>query len=573
MENRIYEPMYIDNLKDMLKKSGNLHGDRPAFKFKTEKPGEFKIITHKEFRKDIDYLGTALIDLGLRYKRIAIISENRYEWCTAYLAISCGTGIVVPFDKSSPENEIKNLIERSNVEAIFFSRKYDDIINRIKGKEIGKLKYYISMDLEKSENGIYSQKELIQKGKSLLINGNTKFIDAEIDSENMGMMLFTSGTTALSKIVALSHKNVCANIMDIASVINITENDIILSFLPLHHAFECTVGFLYMVYQGACIAFCDGIKHIASNIKEYEITAMISVPILFENMYKRIMRSIEKKGKTKSVQKGIKISNALLKINIDARKKIFKEVHEALGNKVRLFVSGAAGLDPSVEKGYNDLGIKIIQGYGLTETSPVIAAGNDLYSRIGSVGKVFPSLEVKIDNPNNDGIGEILVKGPSVMIEYYGNEEETKNSLKNGWFHTGDLGYFDKDNYLYVTGRKKNVIVLKNGKNIYPEELESLVNRIDGVKESIVYGKKDKDDDTLICVKIVYDIDAIKEKYNLENEEEILVLMQQKIKEINKKIPIYKYIREVNITQEELIKTTTAKVKRQDELAKILNSI
>ena len=573
MENRIYEPMYIDNLKDMLKKSGNLHGDRPAFKFKTEKPGEFKIITHKEFRKDIDYLGTALIDLGLRYKRIAIISENRYEWCTAYLAISCGTGIVVPFDKSSPENEIKNLIERSNVEAIFFSRKYDDIINRIKGKEIGKLKYYISMDLEKSENGIYSQKELIQKGKSLLINGNTKFIDAEIDSENMGMMLFTSGTTALSKIVALSHKNVCANIMDIASVINITENDIILSFLPLHHAFECTVGFLYMVYQGACIAFCDGIKHIASNIKEYEITAMISVPILFENMYKRIMRSIDKKGKTKSVQKGIKISNALLKINIDARKKIFKEVHEALGNKVRLFVSGAAGLDPSVEKGYNDLGIKIIQGYGLTETSPVIAAGNDLYSRIGSVGKVFPSLEVKIDNPNNDGIGEILVKGPSVMIEYYGNEEETKNSLKNGWFHTGDLGYFDKDNYLYVTGRKKNVIVLKNGKNIYPEELESLVNRIDGVKESIVYGKKDKDDDTLICVKIVYDIDAIKEKYNLENEEEILVLMQQKIKEINKKIPIYKYIREVNITQEELIKTTTAKVKRQDELAKILNSI
>ena len=571
MENRIYEPMHIENLKDMLKKSGNLYGNRPAFKFKTEKPGEFKIITHKEFRKDIDYLGTALIDLGLRYKRIAVISENRYEWCTAYLAIACGTGIVVPFDKSSPENEIRNLIERSNVEAIFFSRKYDDIMKRIKEKGIGKLKYYISMDLEETENGVYSQKELIKKGKSLLINGNTKFIDAEIDSENMGMMLFTSGTTALSKIVALSHKNICANIMDIASVINITENDTVLSFLPLHHAFECTVGFLYMLYKGACIAYCDGIKHIANNIKEYEITAMISVPVLFENMYKRIMRNIEKKGKLKSVQKGIKISNALLKINIDARKKIFKEIHEVLGGKVRLFVSGAAGLDPAVEKGYNDLGLKIVQGYGLTETSPVIAAGNDVYTRIGSVGKIFPSLEVKIDNPNNEGIGEILVKGPSVMIEYYGNEEETNNSLKNGWFHTGDLGYFDKDNFLYVTGRKKNVIVLKNGKNIYPEELENLVNRIDGVKESIIYGRKDKDDDTKICVKIVYDIDAIKENYNIESEEEIYNLMHQKIKEVNKKLPIYKYIREISITQEELIKTTTAKVKRQEELAKILS--
>ena len=262
MENRIYEPMKIENLKDMLKKSGELYGERPAFKYKTDKPGEFKTYTHEEVRDMIDSLGTALIDIGLQGKRIAVIGENRIEWEIAYLSIACGAGVVVPLDKSLPENEIKSLIERSNVEAIFYSKKYDTIMQKIREKQIGKLKYFISMDLEEKENGIYSQKELIEKGKSLLINGNTKFIDAEIDSENMGMMLFTSGTTAVSKVVALSHKNICTNMMDIASVINITENDTLLSFLPLHHAFECTVGFLHIIYKGESIAFCDGIRHI-----------------------------------------------------------------------------------------------------------------------------------------------------------------------------------------------------------------------------------------------------------------------------------------------------------------------
>lgn len=570
MGERIYEPMKIENLKDMLKKSGEKYGNRPAFKYKTETPGKFRIITHNEFRKDINYLGTALIDLGLKYKRIAVISENRYEWCTAYLAIACGTGIVVPLDKSLPAGEIKSLIERSNVEAIFYSKKYDEVMNEIKQDGELNLKIFISMDLEEDKDGIYSQKRLIEKGKNLLESGNLKFINAEIDSENMGMMLFTSGTTAVSKVVALSHKNLCANMMDIASVINITENDTLLSFLPLHHAFECTVGFLHIMYKGACIAFCDGIRHIAENLKEYEISAMISVPILFENMYKKLMRNVEKKGKLKDIKRGIKLSNLLAKINIDIRSKVFKEIHDALGGHVRLFVNGAAALDPQVEQGFNDLGFKIVQGYGLTETSPVIAAGNDKYSKIGSVGKVFPSLEVKIEDPNEEGIGEIWVKGPSVMIEYYGNEEATRENLKNGWFKTGDLGYLDSEGYLFISGRKKNVIVLKNGKNIYPEELENLVNRIEGVKESIVYGRPDTDNDTKICVKIVYDENIVKTIYGVEGEEEVQKLMLQKVKETNKKVPAYKYIREVMVTQEELIKTTTAKVKRQEELAKIL---
>ncbi len=571
MEKRLHKYVEFTDLKDMLEKTGKLYGDRPAYKFKTDEEDKFDIITHKEFRDDVNALGTALINLGLKNKRIAVISENRYEWGLAYLAVCCGTGIVVPMDKSLPENEIESLIERSKVDAIIYSKKYNNIMEKIRQENKYNLKIYISMEENEETPNVYIEKELVNKGKQLIKEGNREFIDAKIDSEKMGIMLFTSGTTAMSKAVSLSHKNICANIMDIASVIELNEYDTLLSFLPLHHTFECSVGFLYPLSKGSAIAFCDGIRHIADNIKEYKITAMISVPILFENMYKKVIKGIEKQGKLEKVKKGIKISNFLLKFHIDIRKKLFKEIHDKLGGKARLFVSGAAGLDPDVEKGFNELGFKVLQGYGLTETSPVIAAENDKYTRIGSVGKVFPSLEVKIDNPNEQGIGEIVVKGPSVMLEYYENEEATKQSLKDGWFYTGDLGYFDKDNFLYITGRKKNVIVLKNGKNIYPEELENLVNKIEGVKESMVYGRPDSDGDTTVCCKIVYDKENIKEIYNTENEEELLKIINDEIKKINKLMPAYKYIRNVKITDEELIKTTTQKVKRHEELAKILS--
>ena len=514
-------------------------------------------------------MGTALISMGLKGKRIAIISENRYEWGQSYLAICCGTGIVVPIDKALPEGEIENLIKRSKVEAIFFSEKYEKILTKIKEEGNSDLKVLISME-DETKDGIYSQKDLLKQGKKLIEDaGDRRFIDATIDNESMGIMLFTSGTTDISKAVALSHKNICSNLMDIASVIEVTEKDTMLSLLPLHHTFESTVGFLYPLYKGACVAFCDGIRHFAENINEYKVTVIVSVPLLFENMYKKMMKAVEKQGKLKTVQTGIKISNFLRKFGIDIRKKLFKEIHDSLGGEARLFVSGAAGLDPNVEKGFNDLGFKTVQGYGLTETSPVLAAGNDKYTRIGSVGKAFPSVEVKIENKDEQGIGEIVVKGPNVMLEYYDNEEATKNSLIDGWFYTGDLGYIDKDGYIYITGRKKDVIVLKNGKNVFPEELESLVNRVTGVRESLVYGIKDKDDDTRVCVKIVYDEEAVKEEYNLEKEEDIFDLMKNKIKEINKTMPTYKYIKDVTITKEELIKTTTAKVKRHEELAKI----
>ena len=566
------ENMKFKDLKDMLKKSGEAYGDKTAFMFKTDKPGEFRTITHKEFRYEINALGTSLIKMGLKDKRIAVISENRYEWQLAYLAIATGTGVVVPLDKALPENEIESLILRSQVEAIFYSSKYNEVMDKLRNKKNTNLKYFISMDLNENTNGIYAQKSLIEKGKKLLAEGNKKFLDAKINPDKMGIMLFTSGTTAMSKAVMLSHKNLVTNMMDIHTRFGMSYEDRLLSFLPLHHVFECTVGFLYVVSIGACICFCDGVKHIADNLKEYKITAMISVPAVYEVMYRKVMKTIEKKGKLEAAQKGIKISQTLLKVGIDVRKKVFKEVHDNLGGEFKIAVAGGAPLDVETQKGFNNLGINLIQGYGLTESSPVIAAETPKEKRIGAIGKKFPSVEVKIENPDDEGVGELLAKGPSIMLGYYENEEATKSALdKDGWLHTGDLARIDKDGYIYIAGRKKSVIVLNNGKNVYPEELENLLNKVEGIKESFVYEKKDEDGDVKVCTKLVYDKDLIKDLYNIEGEENIKEFLWQKVKEVNNLMPKYKYIREMIITEEELIKTTTLKIKRHEEIKKILS--
>ena len=568
---RLHKCDKFANLKEMINLSAQKHGDKPAFRFKTDKPGEFRNITFNDFLNDINALGTKLINMGLSDKRIAIISDNRYEWALAYMAIACGTGVVVPLDKMLPANELEALIIRSGVEAIFYSSKYDEVMKDIRNRKTTDLRYYISMDLEKRENGVYSQKELVKAGKELIEKGNRKFLDAKINNEAMGFMLFTSGTTAMSKAVMLSHKNIASNLMDIAKVLNLDERDTLLSFLPLHHTFECTVGFLYPISRGSSIAYCEGIRHIANNIKEYQITAMISVPALYESIYKRLMKNIEKKGKLPEVEKMIKLTNMFSKVGIDLKRVIFKDIIDGLGGKIRLLVNGAAALSPEVEKGFNDLGITTVQGYGLTETSPVISAGTDFEQRIGSVGKVFPSVKLKIMNKDENGIGEIYVKGPTVMLGYYQNEEATKEVLDKGWFNTGDLGYVDKKGFLFLCGRKKSVIVLKNGKNVFPEEIETVINKIEGVKESFVYGQAEEDDkiDLKVCAKIVYDKELMKEIYHVEKEEEIYDILWDKIKEINKTMPEYKYVKKIIVTDEELAKTTTQKIKRHEEMKKI----
>ena len=557
---RLYKYIEITDLKDMLKKSGEKYGEKIAYKIRQE--NEYKEITHSEVRKMVDGLGTKLIDMGLKDKRIAVIGENRYEWEIAYLSIVCGTGTVVPLDKSLPENELESLIERSKAEAIICSQKYVEILKKTK------LKYIISMDLENDNDGIISQKRLISEGIQLVKSGNTSFTNAKIDNEKMSIMLFTSGTTSISKAVALSHKNICSNLMDISSILDVNSSDVFLSFLPLHHVFECTVGFLFSLYVGAETVFCDGIRHIPENLAEYKVSVMASVPAIYERLFKIIKKHLEKQGKVEQI---LKDEEKYKDSSMEKKKEVFKEIHDLLGGNIKLFISGAASLDPSIEEKFRRLGFNMVQGYGLTETSPVVAIGNKKYHKTGSIGKCVPSDEVKLLDVNKDGIGELAVKGPNVMLEYYGNKEATEKVLKNGWFQTGDLARIDEEGYIFICGRKKSVIVLKNGKNIFPEEMETLINKEDGVEESFIFGKPISKDpnDIKIFVKIVYN----KESFEGKTETEIKEYFNEKIKSINKTMPHYKAIRGIIISDKPLIKTTTNKIKREKNLEQIIKEL
>lgn len=564
MSERLYDYLEIKDLKDMLNKTNKLYGERPAYKIKIEE-GKYKVFKHKDVRKMVDCLGTALINLGLKGKRIAVIGENCIEWEIAYLAVVCGTGIVVPLDKSLPENELEDLIERSEIEAIFYTRKYAEAIEKIKYSEKNKLKHLIAMNLTVHTEGVYSQEELIETGRKLINEGNRKFLDADINPDEMSIMLFTSGTTSKSKVVALSHKNICSNLMDLASVLDVNSEDTLLSILPIHHVFECTVGFLFSLYRGAQTVFCDGIRHVVENLKEYQVSVMACVPAIYERIFMMIKKQMEKQGK---LQKILEDEEKYKNASLEEKKEIFKEIHDMLGGKIKLFISGAAALDYKIEEKYRALGLNLVQGYGLTETSPVIGVGNKKYYKTGSVGKAVPSVEVKIVNKNDEGIGELAVKGPTVMIEYYNDKNATKEAIKDGWFYTGDLAKIDDEGYIFICGRKKSVIVLKNGKNIFPEEMENLVNKIEGVKESFIFGKQQSEDkeNIKINVEIVFDREIVEDVYKVKTDAQIYEVLAKEVKEINKTMPRYKSIKGIILTEKPLIKTTTNKIKRQANL-------
>ena len=554
----------ITDLKDMLNKTKNMYGDKLAYKIKLEE-GKYKMFSHKEVRDMVDALGTALISLGLKGKRIAVIGENRYEWEIAYLSIVCGTGVVVPLDKALPENELESLVERSEIEAIFYTGKYSEVIRKIRDKNTNKLKYLIAMDKEDSHENTFLQSGLIEEGKKLLEKGNKEFVNAKINPNEMSIMLFTSGTTSKSKAVALSHKNICSNLMDIGDVLDVNSEDVLLSILPIHHVFECTVGFLFALYKGACTVFCDGIRHIIENLNEYKVSVMACVPGIYERIFEIIKKQLEKQGKVDEIlENEEKYRNA----SMEKRKKIFCEIHNMLGGRIRLLLSGAAALDKKIEEKYRLLGLNLVQGYGLTETSPVVAVGTKENHRLGSIGKTVPSVEAKLTDVNKEGVGELIVKGPNVMLGYYNNEAATSEVLKDGWFYTGDLAKIDDDGFIYICGRKKSVIVLKNGKNIYPEEMENLINKIDGINESFVFGKQVSEDkeNVKIYAKLVFDREKVEEIYKTKEESEIYKAIFEKIKEINSTMPKYKAIKGIILTEKPLIKTTTNKIKRQENL-------
>lgn len=564
---KLYSPERRDTIRDYINYAIKKYPNNIAFiiKNKIGKEKTYTNISYEEFGNSLKYLGTSLIELGLEGKRIAIIGKNRYEWALSYVSILNGVGVTIPLDKGLPEQEIEVSLLRSKADAIIFEKEYIDIMRNIASKN-SNIKEFICMNADVSSDfkTIY---DLLDVGKKLVESGDSRFEEHEIIPNDLATIIFTSGTTSMAKAVMLSNYNIASNLYMMSCAEKINSDDVNMAFLPLHHTFGST-GLLLFLSNGVTNVFCDGLRHIQENLKEYKVSIFVCVPLLLEAMYKKIHAQIEKQGKTKIIKIATAISNFLLKFHIDIRRKLFKEILDNLGGKLRFVISGASAIDKNVAKGFNDFGILTIQGYGLTETSPVLMAENEKCIKYGSIGLPLPEVEVKIEEPNEDGIGEIAVKAPNVMLGYYEMPEETSNVLKDGWFYTGDLGYVDKDGFFFITGRKKNVIVLKNGKNIYPEELEVLVNNLPYVAESMVFGIP-KGDDLILSVKIVYDKDYVEDKYNNISEEELKDFIWADIKNINSGLTNYKHIKNLIITDEPMVKTTTQKVKRFEEIKRI----
>ena len=564
------EATRFENIKEIIYNSVKLYPNHVAFvtKIIKDKGVEYKNTTYKRLLDEINSLGTALYNLKLKGKRIAVCGRNRYEWALSHLSCLLGGMVSVPLDKELQVDELEDSLVRSEAEAIIFDEKYEDKIKKIIENGKTKIKEFICMS---KLNGFKNLLDLLEEGKKIIKGGNRDYLDYEVDSKGMSILLFTSGTTSKSKAVMLSQYGIATNIYDMQLVENITDKDVNIAFLPYHHIFGST-AMLVMLACGVKTVFTDGLRYIQKNLKEYKVTLFVGVPLLVDKMYENIEKEIEKQKKTKLIKVAKVISNGLLKLHIDIRRKIFKQVIDGLGGEMRFVISGGAPLDKRTAKGFNELGICMVQGYGLTETSPVIAAENEHKMKYGSVGVPLHNVELEIVDKDENGIGEIRVKGPNVMLGYYENEEATNAVLQDGWFYTGDLGYIDKDGFLFITGRRKDMIVLKNGKKVFPEEVETLVNRIPEVEECFVFGMPEEDDKSKIkiAVKVVYNKEYVKEKYGEINEEELHDIIWNKIKEVNKTFPPYKYIKHMILTDEPLIKTTTQKIKRNEELKRCI---
>lgn len=560
----------FDNIKDLLYHSANTYADNIAFttKIKNGKEVEYINHTYTNLLEDINYFGTSLYKLGLQGKRSAVVGHNCYEWAVAHLSNLLGGIVSVPLDKGLQIGELEDSLIRSEVESIVFDEKLKNIIEEIKNSGKTNIKHFICFS--KLPGFLYFY-DLIDDGKKAIKAGYSEYINYKVNPSAMSILLFTSGTTSKSKAVMLNQNGIATNIYDMQLVETFYSTDVNIAFLPYHHIFGST-GMLVMLASGVKTVFPDGLRYIQQNLKEYKVSVFVGVPVLIDKMYSTIMKEVEKQGKTRLINFMIKLSNFLLKLHIDIRRKVFKQLIDALGGNMRFVISGGAPLDKRVGKWFNSIGIHLVQGYGLTETSPVISAENDTCVKEGSVGIPMGSLDVKINNKDANGIGEIIVKGPNVMLGYYKNEEQTNEVLKDGWFHTGDLGYIDDDGYLFITGRQKDLIVLKNGKKVFPEELEILINRLDEVEECFVYGLPDAQDsnDVKVSVEVVYNETVTKSKYPNATEQELKDIIWNEIKEINKTLPMYKYIKHLVLTKEPLIKTTTNKIKRNEELKKII---
>ena len=561
-KNKRYQVRRITDIRDLVLSSAKLYTEDNAYLVKDRPGGEYRPIKFKQVKEDMNALGTALIKKGLKGKKVAVIGENRYEWILTYLAVCCGVGIIVPLEKELHPNQIRELLQRAGASAVVYSEKIEEPVSEA-FDGVDTLDYLISMDSASHDDKKLSLKQLIIEGTEMLRSGERSYIDAEIDAEVMNMLLFTSGTTGTAKGVMLSHKNIVSNVMNMSMVVNV-QGEIGLSVLPMHHTYEMTCFILTGMYQGCCIAICEGLKYILKNMVEARANIMLGVPLLFESMHKKVWKQAEKSGKADKMRKAIAVSNKFRLYNTGIPKRIFKEIHDTLGGGMRVLISGAAAIDPKVIENFCAMGFNMFQGYGMTECSPIIAVNTDRYSKAASVGLPMPNTEIRIIDQDEDGIGEIICKSDSVMLGYYDNPEETAKVLRDGWLHTGDYGYFDQDGFLYITGRKKNVIVTKNGKNIFPEEAEFYLCKSDYISECMVYGLEDEENgETIVCADIFPDYDAIEESFGkITEEKELRKILKDAVEQANDQMAQYKRIRRFDIRETELEKTPTKKIKR-----------
>jgi long-chain acyl-CoA synthetase len=570
---KYYDHPRFKTLRDLIQDCATRYADLAVYRYHDAPGGPEIVRTYREYAAAIDDFGTGLMKLGLHGKHIVIVGANSYEWAIGYNAIVNGTGVAVPLDRQLPEMEVVNLTSRGSAEAFIYHPGHHEIARAV-ARDNANVRYFICMrrgpitaELRQADPRFIEFEEVRQSGHDARAGGDRSFVDAPIDPETMCSLLFTSGTTAMSKGVMLCHRNITHNVHSVVSTIHIDQGQNALSVLPLHHTFENTVGMYMMQAYGCCICFTDGLRYISQNLKEWKINIILAVPLLFENIYHQIQKTLVSTGKLALVTKMRKISNGLRKVGIDLRGKLFHRIIEAVGGGLNLCVSGAAAIDKEIVQFFNEIGIEFLAGYGLTETSPVISACNQHVNIYGSVGNPLAGIEVAIDTDSNEpgATGEILTRSESVMLGYYKNPEATAEVLlPDGWLRTGDIGYLDKRGCIYITGRLKSMIVLANGKKAFPEEIEFLVNHIPGVSESLVWGDATSRDNVDICAKLVLQPDSLPE--GLAGQPAALArYFSDQLKLVNQKMPTYKAIKYFVLTEQELIKTTTLKVKRPQE--------
>lgn len=559
-------PLYpvhpIESFHDMLLQSTERYRQQPAVE--DLHPTPIPRLTYGQLYDHVVKMGAALQNLGLRERdHIAVVSENRVQWGLTYLAATIFNYVVVPIDSKLKENEIITILHASDAKAAVFSESFRDMFSEFRSSVTG-LNCLIDMDLADQRQGIFSMTGLLsgedpEKAKEKIPKGNP---------EEVSVIVFTSGSMGKTKGVMLSQKNICTNIMDMRKMVQLIPGDRFLSVLPIHHTYECTCGFLCPLSSGSSVHYARSLKTVVEDMKRVRPTLLLAVPLLYEKMYRRIAAGIKEKKFASALIPTLRSVSGLLETlgMKDTRRRIFAEIHAKFGGAIRLFIAGGAAVDRKTARGLRSFGFSFIQGYGLTETSPILAVNRPLNFKDEAAGLPMPSVQLKIVDPDRHGRGEIAAKAPSVMLGYYKNEKATREAIQDGWFHTGDIGFLDPDGFLHISGRKKNVIVGRNGENVYPEELEEKILKIPFVLETVVFGEKNRQGDEEIGAVIVPNAEKFIEYSQTENRELtgrlVEKIIHEEIRKLNRTLPGHKVIRRIEIQEREFEKTTTQKIKR-----------